>query len=59
MVGQNWAMTLAALTLALYILPKARISRLAGLSMVLIYLVYLYGLVSGWNVLGSFVNGGS
>ena len=46
-----WAMGLAALTLALYIVPKARVSRMAGLSMMLIYLVYLYGLISGWNIL--------
>ncbi|MEM6534809.1 MAG: calcium/sodium antiporter [Pseudomonadota bacterium] len=47
-----WAMALAALTLALYIVPKAKVSRMAGLSMMLIYMVYLYGLVSGWNILG-------
>ncbi len=46
----HWAMGLAMLTLGLYIAPKSRISRLAGVSMLLLYLVYLYGLVSGWNI---------
>ncbi|MDJ0920348.1 MAG: calcium/sodium antiporter [Henriciella sp.] len=49
-----WALGVAALTLALFIVPRSRISRLAGLTLLLIYSVYLYGLVSGWNILSLF-----
>ncbi|MEO0548785.1 MAG: calcium/sodium antiporter [Pseudomonadota bacterium] len=49
-----WALGAAALTLALFIVPRSRISRLAGLTMMLIYCVYLYGLVSGWNLMALF-----
>lgn len=47
-----WAFGATALTLALFILPKKSISRLAAIAMLLIYIIYLYGLVSGWNILG-------
>jgi len=47
-----WAFGATALTLALFILPKKSISRLAAIAMLLIYVIYLYGLVSGWNILG-------
>lgn len=50
----HWAMAAAALTLALFILPKAKISRLAAVVMMLVYLIYIYGLISGWNILGLF-----
>lgn len=49
-----WALGAAALTLALFIVPRSKISRLAGLTMLLIYCLYLYGLVSGWNILSLF-----
>jgi len=52
----HWAMGLAALTAALFILPKQKISRLAALLLMLLYVVYLYGLINGWNILG-FVQG--
>ena len=48
----HWAMALAAVTLALFILPRARVTRLAALAMALVYCIYLYGLVNGWNVAG-------
>ena len=47
----HWALAAAALTLALFIVPKAKISRLAALSMILVYGVYLFGLINGWNLL--------
>ncbi|MEM8615640.1 MAG: calcium/sodium antiporter [Pseudomonadota bacterium] len=47
----HWAMAAAVLTLALFIFPRSRISRLAALVMLLIYAVYLYGLIYGWNFL--------
>ncbi len=50
----HWAMGAAALTAALFILPKKHVTRLAGLAMVLIYALYIYGLVQGWNVLALF-----
>ncbi len=47
-----WAMGLAVITLALFIIPKSKISRLAAMAMILLYAVYIYGLISGWNILG-------
>lgn len=47
----HWAMGLAALTAALFILPRQKITRLASLFLILLYAVYLYGLVEGWNFL--------
>ncbi|MCF6329117.1 MAG: calcium/sodium antiporter [Henriciella sp.] len=47
----HWALAATALTLALFIVPKTRISRLAAVSMMLIYGVYLFGLINGWNLL--------
>jgi len=52
----HWAMGLAALTAALFILPRQKISRLAALLMLMLYAVYIYGLIDGWNFLG-FVQG--
>ena len=52
----HWAMVLAALTAALFILPRQKISRLAAIVLLLLYAVYLYGLIDGWNILG-FVQG--
>ena len=52
----HWAMGLAALTAALFILPRQKISRLAAIVLLLLYLVYLYGLIDGWKFL-SFVQG--
>ncbi|MEO0982426.1 MAG: calcium/sodium antiporter [Pseudomonadota bacterium] len=46
----HWALAAAALTLAAVILPRARISRLSGGAMLMIYVIYIYGLVSGWNI---------
>jgi cation:H+ antiporter len=45
-----WALGLAALTLALFILPKSKISRLAAVAMLLVYAIYIFGLIGGWNI---------
>ena len=45
-----WVLAAATLSLALFILPRERISRLAALALILVYMVYLYGLISGWNI---------
>ena len=50
----HWVMAAAALLLGLFIFAKARISRLAGIAMLLIYSVYIYGLVNGWNIGAAF-----
>ena len=47
----HWVLGLATLTLALFILPRAKVSRLAGLALLLAYAIYLYGLINGWNIL--------
>ncbi|WP_300378034.1 calcium/sodium antiporter [Henriciella sp.] len=46
----HWAMGAAAITLGLFVIPKSRITRLAGLAMLLVYCIYIYGLVNGWNI---------
>jgi len=50
----HWAMALAALTVAGVILTGARISRLAGLALLLVYVLYIYGLTQGWNLMALF-----
>jgi cation:H+ antiporter len=47
----HWVMGLAAFILALIILLKARIGRLLGLLLLLLYAVYIFGLVNGINLL--------
>ena len=47
----HWAMGLAALTAALFILPRQKVSRLAAALLLMLYAIYLYGLVNGWNFL--------
>lgn len=47
----HWALAFAALTLALFIVPKSRISRLAAITMLCVYGVYLLGLINGFNLL--------
>lgn len=48
----HWAMAAAALTLGLFVLPRGKITRLAALALGLVYCIYLYGLVNGWNITG-------
>lgn len=47
----HWALAATALTLALFILPKAKISRLAAVAMLLAYVLYLSGLITGVTIL--------
>ena len=53
----HWAMGLAALTIAVFIIPKKPVTRLAGVLLVLIYALYIYGLTQGWNILALFGGG--
>lgn len=50
----HWAMGAAALTIGVLIVTKARLGRLMGLLMLLIYAAYIYGLVNGFNILALF-----
>lgn len=50
----HWVMAFAALLIGGFILTRARLGRLMGVLMLLIYAVYIYGLVSGLNFLGLF-----
>lgn len=52
----HWVMGAAALLIGLFIFSRARIGRIAGLVMLFIYAVYIYGLIHGWNIM-AFVNG--
>ena len=53
----HWAMAAAALTLCFFIIPRRPVTRLAGLLLILLYALYIYGLTQGWNVLGLFGGG--
>lgn len=48
----HWAMAAAAVTLGLFVIPRGRITRLAALAIALVYCIYIYGLVNGWNITG-------
>lgn len=48
----HWVMGFAAIVLALLILTKAKIGRLLGLLLLLLYAMYIYGLVGGVSLLG-------
>lgn len=52
----HWVMAGAALIIGIFIFAKMRIGRLAGLLLLLLYAVYIYGLVNGWNIL-ALING--
>lgn len=47
----HWIMAMAVLLIGLFIVSKARIGRLAGITMLLLYSIYIYGLINGWNIL--------
>lgn len=51
----HWVMALGALILGGFILTKARVSRLAAVLLLLMYAVYIYALVNGFNILGLFI----
>lgn len=46
----HWILGATTVTLALFILPRTKVTRLAGLAMLLAYAIYIYGLVNGWNI---------
>lgn len=48
----HWVMGLAAIILAVLILARMRIGRLTGVLLLLLYAIYLYGLVNGVSLLG-------
>ena len=50
----HWAMVFAALLIGIFILFRAKIGRLTGILMLLIYAVYIYGLINGFSILGLF-----
>ena len=50
----HWVMAFAALLIGGFILTRARLGRLMGILMLLIYAVYIYGLVNGFDILGLF-----
>ena len=50
----HWALALATLAVAMVILTKARIGRLTGLLLLLVYAAYIYGLITGLNIAGLF-----
>ena len=55
----HWAMGLAAAIIALLILTKAKVGRLVGILLLLIYVIYIYGLINGFNILGLFQPAGA
>lgn len=52
----HWVMAASALLIGIFIFAKVRIGRAMGLIMLSGYIVYIYGLVNGWNIL-AMVNG--
>ncbi|MEO1474315.1 MAG: hypothetical protein AAFS03_10360, partial [Pseudomonadota bacterium] len=50
----HWAMAGAALILGIFIFLRLRIGRLMGVALLLLYSVYIYGLVNGWNIRAAF-----
>ena len=55
----HWALALATLIIGLLILTKARIGRLTGLLLLLVYAAYIYGLITGLNITGLFLPAGT
>jgi cation:H+ antiporter len=55
----HWALGLATVVLGIVILTKARIGRLFGLLLLLIYVAYIYGLITGLNITGLFQPAGT
>lgn len=55
----HWAMGFAALLIAVLILFGMRIGRLLGLVFLLLYALYIYGLINGYNILGLFQPAGA
>lgn len=52
----HWIMAASALLVGLFIFSKGRISRMFGIIILLLYAIYIYGVLNGWNILG-LING--
>lgn len=50
----HWAMAIAALVAAGFVLTGRTISRLAGIVLLLVYALYIVGLIQGWDILALF-----
>ncbi|MEZ6010512.1 MAG: calcium/sodium antiporter [Hyphomonas sp.] len=55
----HWALALATLIASILIVTKARIGRLTGLLLLLVYAAYVYGLITGLNITGLFLPAGT
>ena len=47
----HWVLAIATLTLTLFVMSRSKVSRLAALAMMLVYALYIAGLVNRWNIL--------
>ena len=52
----HWVMAASAVLVGLFIFAKARMGRMLGIIILLIYSIYIYGVLNGWNILG-LING--
>ncbi|MEM9739193.1 MAG: calcium/sodium antiporter [Pseudomonadota bacterium] len=50
----HWALAMAALTAAFFIVTGTRIARLTGILLLLVYALYIVGLTQGWDILAVF-----
>lgn len=50
----HWALGLATLIASIIIIARARIGRLTGVLLLLVYAAYVYGLITGLNITGLF-----
>lgn len=50
----HWAMAIAAIVAAGFVMTGRTITRLAGILLLLIYALYIVGLVQGWDILALF-----
>lgn len=53
----HWAMAIAALIAGFFIVTNSKVTRLSGVALLLLYAVYLYGLINGWNISAMFGGG--
>lgn len=52
----HWIMAASAVFVGLLIFTKSRISRMLGIVILLLYAIYIYGVLNSWNILGA-ING--
>jgi cation:H+ antiporter len=55
----HWVMGFAATIIGVLILTRARIGRLVGILLLLIYAIYIYGLINGFDISGLFQPAGT